>query len=101
MLTSVHQWPPPSVTCPDASGAAAGERRRTGMNETTFETANGRASGHPIDAPAAAATFPICIITEAVWQAATRGGRWVKRRMTTQRRSVGISEANARSRGYD
>src|SRR5690242_4179146 len=38
MLTGVHQWPPPSVTCPDVTGAAAGERRRTEVNETETET---------------------------------------------------------------
>ena len=38
MLTGVHQWPPLSVTCPDMTGAIAGERRRTEVNETETET---------------------------------------------------------------
>ncbi len=42
MLTSVHQGPPPSVTCLNMTGAVAGERRRTEVNETETET-GGRA----------------------------------------------------------
>jgi hypothetical protein len=38
MLASVHQCSPPSVTCQNATGAAAGERCRTGVNETETET---------------------------------------------------------------
>src|SRR5260370_9846926 len=38
MLTSVHRGPPPSVTCPNTTGAVAGERCRTGVNETETET---------------------------------------------------------------
>src|SRR5260370_25717152 len=34
MLISVHQGPPPSATCPNTTVAAAGERRRTQVNET-------------------------------------------------------------------
>jgi hypothetical protein len=43
MRTGVHQWPPPSVTCPDTTGTVAGERRRTGVNETETETRSLRA----------------------------------------------------------
>jgi len=38
MLASVHQGPPPSVTCPDMTRAVAGERCRTEVNETETET---------------------------------------------------------------
>src|SRR6266550_6772614 len=38
LRTSVHQWPPPSVTCPNMIGVVAGERCRTGVNETETET---------------------------------------------------------------
>jgi len=38
MLTAVHRQPPPSATCTDALRAAVGERLRTAVNETTFET---------------------------------------------------------------
>ena len=38
MRTGVHQWPPPSVTCPNTTRAAGGERRRTEVNETETET---------------------------------------------------------------
>ena len=38
MLTGVHQWPQPSVTCPNLTTAVAGERHRTGVNETQTET---------------------------------------------------------------
>jgi hypothetical protein len=38
MLACVHQCPPPSVTCPSMTTAAAGERCRTGVNETETET---------------------------------------------------------------
>jgi hypothetical protein len=38
MRTGVHQWPPPSVTCLDMTGAAGGERCRTEVNETETET---------------------------------------------------------------
>src|SRR6266496_1520965 len=38
MLTSVHRRPPPSVTCPNMTGTVAGERRRTGVNETRTES---------------------------------------------------------------
>src|SRR5229473_8609601 len=38
MLTGVHRWPPKSATCADAPRAAVGERSRTEVNETTFET---------------------------------------------------------------
>jgi hypothetical protein len=43
MLASVHRRPPPSATCPNTTGAAAGERWRTGVNETETET-GGRAA---------------------------------------------------------
>src|SRR5437764_880345 len=38
MLASVHRCPPPSVTCPNTTTAAACERCRTGVNETETET---------------------------------------------------------------
>jgi hypothetical protein len=38
MLTTVHRGPPPSVTCPNTTGAVSGERRRTEVNETETET---------------------------------------------------------------
>ncbi len=38
MLTDVHDWPPPSATCADARRAAVGERLRTVVKGTTFET---------------------------------------------------------------
>ena len=38
MLTAVHRRPRPSATCADAPRVAVGERFRTGVNETTFET---------------------------------------------------------------
>ena len=38
MLASVHHSPPPFVTCPNMTGAVAGEQPRTGMNETETET---------------------------------------------------------------
>src|SRR5215469_14872465 len=38
MHTSVHQWPPPSATCPNTIGVAAGEQWRIGVNETRTET---------------------------------------------------------------
>ena len=37
MLTSVHRRPPPSVACANTSRVTAGERCRTGMNETKTE----------------------------------------------------------------
>ena len=43
MLASVHRGSPPSVTCRNMTGVVAGERRRTGMNETKTET-GGRAA---------------------------------------------------------
>src|SRR5215468_6337686 len=39
LLSGVHQWPPPSVICLGNVLLAAAERFRTGVNETTFETA--------------------------------------------------------------
>src|SRR5262249_36094245 len=45
MLAHVHRRPPPSATCPDTAGAAAGERPRTGVNETETET-RGQAAHH-------------------------------------------------------
>ena len=38
MHTSVHQRPPPSVSCANSTGAAAGERLWTEVNETRTET---------------------------------------------------------------
>src|SRR5262249_1571385 len=38
MLASVHHRPPPSATCTNTIRANAGERSRTGMNETETET---------------------------------------------------------------
>jgi hypothetical protein len=38
MLTTVHRGPPPSVTCPNMTGAVSGEQRRTEVNETETET---------------------------------------------------------------
>src|SRR5262245_2404147 len=38
MLTGVHRRPLPSATCPNATGAAAGEWHRTQVNETETET---------------------------------------------------------------
>ena len=43
MLTTVHRGSPPSVTCPNMTGAVAGERRRTQMSETETETECGAA----------------------------------------------------------
>ena len=40
LRTGVHQWPLPSVTCPDTTGVVADERRQTGVNETQTETAD-------------------------------------------------------------
>ena len=37
LLTSVQRRPPPSVACPNTIWATAGERCRTGMNETKTE----------------------------------------------------------------
>src|SRR5215469_14263273 len=45
MLASVHHSPPPSVTCPNTTWVAAGERLRTGVNETETET-EGQAALH-------------------------------------------------------
>jgi hypothetical protein len=38
MLTFVHDRPPPSASCANTIAVAAGERSRTHVNETTFET---------------------------------------------------------------
>jgi hypothetical protein len=38
MLARVHHSPPPSATCPNTTLVDAGERRRTGVNETETET---------------------------------------------------------------
>jgi hypothetical protein len=42
LLACVHREPPPFVNCSDAKAVAAGERCRTGVNETRTETRTGR-----------------------------------------------------------
>ena len=45
LLASVHQGPPPFMACADARRVAAGERSRTGVNETKIETVPGQPTG--------------------------------------------------------